>query len=61
MAKSREDEFGPTHCAKCGAEFGKQRVLAILVGIPVSGDVVYADYDGSVLCELCSDAEVEAQ
>ena len=58
--KIREDEYGPTHCAKCGAEFGKPRVLAKLVGIPVTGSVVYADYDGSVLCELCSDEEAEA-
>ena len=61
MAKIREDEFGPTHCVKCGAEFGKRRALAILAGVLVPGDVVYADYDGSVLCELCSDDEVEAQ
>ena len=57
--KILEDEFGPTHCVRCGAEYGKPRVLARLVGIPVLGSVVYADYDGSVLCEMCMDDEVE--
>lgn len=55
----RENEGGPTHCARCGAEFGKPRVFAVFFGVPVHGDVVYADYEGSVLCELCMNREVE--
>lgn len=56
-AKIREDEFGPTHCAKCGAKFGEPYVIGRLAGVAILGGMAYADYDGSVLCEVCADEE----
>ena len=59
MRHLHEDEFGPTHCMDCGTEFGKRYMLARLAGVPITGDIAYADYEGSVLCGVCMDRAVE--
>ena len=54
-------EREPTHCVDCGAEFGKECVIGVLMGIPITGKVIFADYEGSMLCEDCMDKLVERE
>lgn len=59
MVRRKRDE---NHCWRCGNEFYKDYLIGTFCGVPVYGNVgCVPDFDGAVLCRLCTDKEVEEQ